>query len=436
MSDKSKMFLKDLKNEFSLNTHQAHEMIHNFHKEMEMGLAGEKSSLKMLPSFICPPKGTEKGIFLAIDLGGTNLRVLAVKLLGDGVIETVGVSRFAISNEVMTGTNDMFFDFIVGCIKTFFDENHITQNKYSLGFTFSFPVIQSSIDRGVLISWTKGFSVSGVEGRDVVGLLNHALIRNKMESIHISAILNDTVGTLAAGSYMDPLCHMGVILGTGTNACYSEKIKNIKKLDNLICSDEMIINMEWGGFDRLERNIYDETVDKNSQNPGEQRLEKMVSGMYLGEIAKTVIIHMIENGYILSRGLQSMFEEPYNLTTEQLSHLSSGVDIFKKSGIHIAEKDREIIREIACIVSKRSARIAATAIAAVVQWIDPHLHNHHHIAIDGSLFEKYSGYKENMQSMLEEIFGDLAKKITLKLTHDGSGIGAAVVSAIEAHKRS
>lgn len=436
MNDKYEVFLKDVKNEFSLNIHQALEMIHYFHKEMEMGLAGEKSSLKMLPSFVCPPKGTEKGTFLAIDLGGTNLRVLAVRLLGDGIIETVGVSRFAISDEVMTGTGNMFFDFISRCIEAFLKENHIAQERFDLGFTFSFPVIQSSIDRGVLISWTKGFSVSGVEGRDVVGLLNDALIRNKMESIHISAILNDTVGTLAAGSYMDPLCHMGVILGTGTNACYSEKIKNIKKLKDPFSSDEMFINIEWGGFDRLERNIYDETVDKNSQNPGEQRLEKMVSGLYLGEIAKIVVIHMIEKGYILSMGLQSMLTEPYSFTTEQLSHLSSGSDIFKKSGIRISDTDREIIREIACIVSERSARIAATAIAAVVQWIDPRLHNHHHIAIDGSLFEKYPGYKENMQSMLEEIFGDLAKKITLKLTHDGSGIGAAVVSAIEAHKRS
>ena len=28
-----------------------------------------------------------------------------------------------------------------------------------LGFTFSFPVMQSSIDSGTLIRWTKGFSI-------------------------------------------------------------------------------------------------------------------------------------------------------------------------------------------------------------------------------------------------------------------------------------
>jgi len=33
--------------------------------------------------------------------------------------------------------------------------------KREIGFTFSFPVKQTSIDSGILIKWTKGFAVSG-----------------------------------------------------------------------------------------------------------------------------------------------------------------------------------------------------------------------------------------------------------------------------------
>lgn len=33
--------------------------------------------------------------------------------------------------------------------------------KGEIGFTFSFPVKQTSIDSGILIKWTKGFAVSG-----------------------------------------------------------------------------------------------------------------------------------------------------------------------------------------------------------------------------------------------------------------------------------
>lgn len=35
----------------------------------------------------------------------------------------------------------------------------------------------------------------------------------------IMAILNDTVGVLSASCYYDQATEMGIILGTGTNAC-------------------------------------------------------------------------------------------------------------------------------------------------------------------------------------------------------------------------
>lgn len=34
--------------------------------------------------------------------------------------------------------------------------------KREIGFTFSFPVNQTSIDSGTVIEWTKGFAVSGM----------------------------------------------------------------------------------------------------------------------------------------------------------------------------------------------------------------------------------------------------------------------------------
>jgi hexokinase len=42
--------------------------------------------------------------------------------------------------------------------------------------------------------------------------------------------INDTVGTLAAGSYKDEDVVIGVILGTGSNAAYVEKANDIPKL--------------------------------------------------------------------------------------------------------------------------------------------------------------------------------------------------------------
>jgi len=69
--------------------------------------------------------------------------------------------------------------------------------------------------------------------------------------VNLAALVNDTVGTLVARHYADPACQIGVILGTGTNACYVEKADRVAKWE----SDEgvVVINTEWGGFGSLPK---------------------------------------------------------------------------------------------------------------------------------------------------------------------------------------
>jgi len=40
----------------------------------------------------------------------------------------------------------------------------------------------------------------------------------------VVALANDTVGTLFARCYQEAQCYIGVILGTGTNAAYIERV--------------------------------------------------------------------------------------------------------------------------------------------------------------------------------------------------------------------
>ena len=47
---------------------------------------------------------------------------------------------------------------------------------------------------GKLVRWTKGFNCEGVEGKNVVDLLQEALARRGDVQIEICAILNDTTG--------------------------------------------------------------------------------------------------------------------------------------------------------------------------------------------------------------------------------------------------
>lgn len=147
----------------------------------------------------------------------------------------------------MHGTADELFDFIAESIHSFLKKVNAQDSQVVFGFTFSFPVNQTGVASGSLIEWTKGFTTQGVVDKDVVELLNKALERKKI-SAKVVALVNDTVGTMVACCYQNSSCEVGVILGTGTNACYSEKVSNISKFTDKTHLSEMIINMEWGGF--------------------------------------------------------------------------------------------------------------------------------------------------------------------------------------------
>lgn len=56
------------------------------------------------------------------------------------------------------------FDFMASSLKQFVEkegngsESSVVKKK-ELGFTFSFPVRQTSVSSGILIKWTKGFAI-------------------------------------------------------------------------------------------------------------------------------------------------------------------------------------------------------------------------------------------------------------------------------------
>ena len=86
-------------------------------------------------------------------------------------------------------------------------------------------------------------------------------------------------------AWRDNRCRIGLILGTGTNACYLEDIKNIETInkEDFPGQEHMVINTEWGAFGDNEeldflKTKWDIAVDEMSVNPGKQTFEKMISG--------------------------------------------------------------------------------------------------------------------------------------------------------------
>ncbi len=426
---------------FHLSSVQIRQIMEDFRSEMIKGLVAKKSSLKMIPSYVDVSSGREKGRFISLDLGGTNFRILQVELKGNGKIVKLSERKIVLERKYTQGQGRELFDFIACCIKDFIRAEAIDMRKeHAFGFTFSFPVRQTGIASGILVNWTKDFSAKGVVGKDVVSLLNEALARQGISNTSVAALVNDTVGTLVARSYKDPNCDIGVILGTGTNACYREKVLNILKWKGRKAPNaSMVVNIEWGNFNKITPTRYDSLLDEKSENPGQQILEKMVSGMYLSEIARLIIRDFIEKkilfgGLNLSAfGSAEYFKAEYmsRIETDRTAYLSGVNSLLKELGVLKSSfEDRRLVKKICNLVAKRAAYISAAVLAGVITKIDRNLSRRHIVAVDGAVYEKYPGFSRNMKFALRRIFGTGSHKIRLVLTKDGSGIGVAVIAAI------
>lgn len=98
-----------------------------FLSEASKGLAGEPSSLRMLPTFVDRRvTGAERGDYYALDLGGTNFRVLRLSLLGDGKVGPVKQAKFAVPQSAKAGTADDLFGFLADSVATFVATEHAT----------------------------------------------------------------------------------------------------------------------------------------------------------------------------------------------------------------------------------------------------------------------------------------------------------------------
>lgn len=81
------------------------------------------------------------------------------------------------------------------------------------------------------------------------------------------------------------------------------------------------------------------------------------------------------------------------------------------------------------MVSRRSARLAATVIAGILKHINLEAESCI-VAVDGSLFEKYPRYQQMMEEALKPLHP--GGSVTLLHTQDGSGVGAVVTAFVMA----
>ena len=333
-------------------------MIATFLSEMEKGLKGEPSSLRMIPTYVGVngkiPQGAKAAV---LDAGGTNFRSAVVSI--PPTIEDK-------MNQPMPGaksdvTEDEFYGAFAEELKRVAPK--ATVKKY--GWCFSYNCDATPELDAKLNCWTKGIRAPTIGGQYVGKELLKRLGGGEI------AIVNDTVATLLAAKATEGdktySSYLGFILGTGTNTAYVEKNRNIVKLQGLDPSGSMIINAESGSFDKLAQSNFDKAMDQKTQDPGHNPLEKMIAGGYLGGVGLELYKAAAKAG-LFSAKAASAIGGIGALETMDLDNFCAA---FKKEGrdnpldaIFADPDDAKMARRLGIPVFERAAVLTAIHLAA------------------------------------------------------------------------
>ncbi|KAM4056769.1 hexokinase domain-containing protein [Hirsutella rhossiliensis] len=370
-------------------------------------------------SILRPVADHGQGRHLAIDIGGTNLRVGFVQLVAkpdvngfasNGRIQRHLEKSWPISDQLKSDNADSLFRWIGKCIAEVVDEGcrafQISRDApLPLGVTFSFPTEQRSLSEATITSMGKGFALPPdvelgarlQQGYDKMRAATH------LPPIRVVAIANDSVATLVSFIFnYDGTAHrraaMGLILGTGSNATVplrsnhlhpSKRPQKVSVLPGEAVDDVKIaVNTEWSirGTEPPMRQLgfitpWDDQLSAKNETPGFQPLEYMTAGRYLGELGRIMLLsYMTETLGLPSKVLPPALLEAHSLTTTFLSHFkplgptsalvsklrTTFPERQQETGFAWTEHLAEALYRIAKAIELRAAGITAAGILALL----------------------------------------------------------------------
>ena len=378
--------------------------ISSFLAEMQRGLAGRKSTLDMIPTYIEVEADvpTNKRVIVA-DAGGTNFRVATVYFdeQRKPVIEKLQLFRMPGSQRETS--KDEFFKIMAGYFKD------VVNAAKNISFCFSYPVEILPNKDGRLIRLSKEVKVKGVEGQLIGENLNRAMTTTGLAANKHIVLLNDTVATLLAGvGYKNKTfgSYIGFILGTGTNCCYVEKNANIKKKNDLDPSKSQIINTESGNFGQIKRGKIDAAFDKSTVNPGIHKLEKMISGAYLGPVCLRTI-HKACDEHLFSTAVADTLWQMSELETKDMNDFMLypyGRNLLANACKNGKNEDTLTLYYIADRLTERAAKLTAINLSAIAiksgQGADPS--RPICIVAEGTTFYQMKGLKPRTEFYLKQ----------------------------------
>ncbi|KAH3707304.1 hypothetical protein DPMN_066705 [Dreissena polymorpha] len=399
--------------------------------------------VKMYPTFVRDiPNGTEKGQMLALDFGSHHLR-LELVTLDNGSCTVDSQNGFVPETLLTDGTGEQLFDYLAKFLHRFLKQRKLLNRSdpIPLGFTFAFPCVRLALNRAVLTHWTKNLHCDGVEGQEVVAMLEEAITRKGEMNVVVDAVVNDTVGTLMSGGLDDPTCAIGLILSKGVNACYMEQLDRVGTWTGDTGEPkQVVIDTEWEGFGAdgcLEffMTLYDKELDEHSKRPGRYIYEKMISAQNLGEIVRLVLKKLHDDDIMFQEHWTEEMDTRGRFYTKYISEVLSDEDIrFQKTRHvfedlhlgHASEIECRVLHHVCQIVSTRAATLTALGLATL---IDRVAKNEVGVAVDGALYRYHPTFKTMLEQKIP-LFLKKDKMFRLVSAADGSGRGAALAAAV------
>ena len=457
-----------------------------------------QSSISMLPSYQhALPNGNEVGDYLALDVGGSTFRLALIHLKGksSGGAEDLQVRhtrKFDINEDIRRLQGEAFFDWMAARIADMLHETQydpVPHAPLPMGLAWSFPVEQTSPRSGKLLAMGKGFCATlGVEGQDLSDLIMRACSRRSLP-VEMRAIVNDGSATLLAKAYRDPSTRMSLILGTGTNAsvflptaALSRDKFGARPDKWFAAAERVLVNTEMSMLGRhiLPTTRWDDELNTRHRLPDFQPLEYLITGRYLGEIVRLIIVDAVASVDLFDGQLPTGLDEAYALDTRLLAafeadqttaglekaaaafsqahplrsmaNASTAAAFSLSSSTHspilahnASMGDWSFIRDVTRLVTHRAAAYLATALHALwMVYADAEkslatansddeqaafaTRANVTIACHGTIAEQYPGYRARCQRYLDDMC-DGTRAITLALAPDSSILGAAVAVA-------
>ena len=253
------------------------------------------------------PSGKEVGRFINIDVGGTNLRVAFVELLGqhwsdeqaainlddesDGAFSkhfrTTHEKSWPIGEHLKMDKAEDLFSWIGACIAEVIRSGYeelipAEKEELAMGITFSFPMMQTLLEEATLLPMGKGFAIASnlnlgkmlltgyqrhrgpteTQGTKSEAKAEHQQVSTlpTLPELKPAAITNDAISTFLSVAYAVKARSrnrtvMGLIVGTGTNAAVPMKLRHFpaskiahsksRSIGDLSEADQVVTDTSW-----------------------------------------------------------------------------------------------------------------------------------------------------------------------------------------------